>query len=323
MRGARRVPFDVERGLRFVDGDRRRRRPAALHGDAVLRRVVRHDAHFARRSASGSSLMRLISAVPREVAENSSSHRDDAGLGADDVIERFERFAFGEGLDLGLRVEPLLQAGQSVGGPINTIRDDTERRVYHGYNRSGVATGDRPQLRGRRQALRIRHRGRRSRPQSAARRMLWPARAERRRQDHDHRNSRRSAARRRRRGAGARPAVGQRCRRAAAAPGHPAAGDAAGRQADRRRDAAAVSIVLSARPDGRRAARHRRAGAEARRVGRRNCRAGRSSGCRWRARWRAGPTCCFSTSRPPASIRSRAGNCGRCSSGFAKPAAPS
>ena len=42
-------------------------------------------------------------------------HRDDAGLGPDDVIERFERFAVGEFLDLGFRVEPLFQAGESVG----------------------------------------------------------------------------------------------------------------------------------------------------------------------------------------------------------------
>ena len=37
------------------------------------------------------------------------------GLGPDDVIERLERFGVGEGLDLGPRVEPLLQAGQRVG----------------------------------------------------------------------------------------------------------------------------------------------------------------------------------------------------------------
>ena len=65
----------------------------------------------------------------------------------------------------------------------------------------------------------------------------------------------------------ARPAVATATRRAAPAARHPAAGDAAQRQAHRRRDAAAVPLVLHRGADGRRAARRRGAGIEARRRG--------------------------------------------------------
>ena len=101
----------------------------------------------------------------------------------------------------------------------------------------------------------------------------------------------------------------------AAAARHPAAGDAARRQADRRRDAAAVPLVLSDEgPTVDELLRHRRARKRSATRGSASCRAGRSSGCRWPARWPADPTCCFSTSRRPASIRSRGASCGTCSS---------
>ena len=87
--------------------------------------------------------------------------------------------------------------------------------------------------------------------------MLRPARPERRRQDHDDRDPRRPARPGCRRRRGARPPMGGRRRGARAAARHSAAGDAAGRQAHGRRDAAAVPIVLSGRPDGRRTARDR------------------------------------------------------------------
>ena len=54
--------------------------------------------------------MRLISAWPRDESANSSCDRDQRRLGADDVIERFERFAIGKGLNFGAGVEALLQA---------------------------------------------------------------------------------------------------------------------------------------------------------------------------------------------------------------------
>ncbi len=64
--------FDVERGLRFVDGDRRMPLPPRFTATRVC------DASCASTRTShalsvGSSLMRLISAVPREVPANWSS----------------------------------------------------------------------------------------------------------------------------------------------------------------------------------------------------------------------------------------------------------
>ncbi len=44
-----------------------------------------------------------------------------------------------------------------------------------------------------------------------------------------------------------------------------------------------------------------------------SCPAGRSNASRWHARWSTSQTCCSSTSRRPASIRSRAASSGRCS----------
>ena len=46
------------------------------------------------------------------------------------------------------------------------------------------------------------------------------------------------------------------------------------------------------------------------RLGRRSCPAGSGSGWRSRARSSATRSCCSSTSRPPASTRSRGGSCG-------------
>ena len=86
-------------------------------------------------------------------------------------------------------------------------------------------------------------------------------------------------------------------RAAAAAARHPAPGDAVHRQADGRRDAPPVPLVLRPRQDDRRAARARRAREQARELGRASSRAARSSGCRSRARWPAIRTCCSSTSR--------------------------
>ena len=104
-----------------------------------------------------------------------------------------------------------------------------------------------------------RGRGRRARSRGAARRVLRTARPERRRQDDDDRDSRRAA----RADAGEVEVLGRRwaTRRRAlrAAPRHSAAGNAAHRQADRRGDAAAVPLVLSATAAGRRTARDRRA----------------------------------------------------------------
>ena len=77
------------------------------------------------------------------------------------------------------------------------------------------------------------------------------------------------------------------------------------------------------RADRRRAARHRRARSRSATRGSASCPAARSSGCRSPARWPADPSCCSSTSRRPASIRSRGGSCGTCSSGSAPTAAPS
>ncbi len=171
----------------------------------------------------------------------------------------------------------------------------------------------------RRQALRDRCRRRRARSRGAARRMLRPARPERRRQDDDDRDSRGPARRRmpaRSRCSGG--DGGPRRAPAAPAPRHPAAGNAAGRQAHGRGDAAAVPIVLSraARPSTNCSTSSNSARSGPRGWG--SCRADRSSGCRWRARWPAVPSCCFSTSRPPGSIRSRAASCGRCSSASAE-----
>ncbi len=50
--------------------------------------------------------------------------------------------------------------------------------------------------------------------------------------------------------------------------------------------------------------------------------AGRNSGWPWPARWSATPSCCFSTSRPPVSIRSRGGSCGRSFAKSARRAGP-
>ena len=87
---------------------------AALHRDAGLRRIVRQHAHLAR-----AQRRIVLDAIDQRRAARGGRelvlHRDDAGLGADDVIERFERFAVGEFVDLGFRVEPFFQAGESVG----------------------------------------------------------------------------------------------------------------------------------------------------------------------------------------------------------------
>ncbi len=105
-------------------------------------------------------------------------------------------------------------------------------------------------------------------------------------------------------------ALGPRARsRAARAPRHPAPGDAAQRQAVRRGDAAPVPIFYERGRTRRRGARARRARAK-RGAGSASSPAGRSSGSRSPARWSAGPSCCFSTSRRPGSIRSRAASCG-------------
>ena len=69
--------------------------------------------------------MRLISATPRDVVENSSSSAMIRGFVANDVIERFERFAFGKGLDLRAWVEALLQSGQRRRGRSDTMLDGT------------------------------------------------------------------------------------------------------------------------------------------------------------------------------------------------------
>ena len=79
--------------------------------------------------------MRLISA---DAARRSTKTRRRSAtmrrLGADDVIERLERLAVGEGLDLGAGSRRSCRPGSASAGPIKTMRDDTERRVYHGYN---------------------------------------------------------------------------------------------------------------------------------------------------------------------------------------------
>ena len=132
------------------------------------------------------------------------------------------------------------------------------------------------------EALRRRRRRGRPRPRGAARRVLRPARAERRRQDHDDRDPRRAARRRR--------AARSRCSASAGGSGaiaqlraaarHPAPGDAAPREAHRRGDAAPVPSFYPRGPQRRRGARASSSSREARRAGWASSRAARSSG--WR-----------------------------------------
>ena len=162
-----------------------------------------------------------------------------------------------------------------------------------------------------------RHRRRRPRPRGAPRRVLRPARAQRRGQDHDHRDPRGPAGAGRRRGGGARPALGPRrarscasgsassCRRRSSARSS-RSGDSFGCSAPSTQRGRAVDEVLRPRGARRRSAT----------PGSASSRAARSSGSPWPARWSASRSCCSSTSRRPASTRSRGGSCGRCSSAF-------
>ena len=109
---------------------------------------------------------------------------------------------------------------------------------------------------------------------------------------------------------GARAALAHPRPRAARASRRAAAGNPADRQADGRGDAARLPIVLPPGTHHRRADSAGRPRGQAGAAGSASCRAGRSSGCRSPAPWPAIPTCCFSTSRPPASTRSRGGSCG-------------
>ena len=201
--------------------------------------------------------------------------------------------------------------GSASAGPIKTIRDDTERRVYHGYNRPvssstialscvgvvkryGTVTAvnglDLKVLRGECFGLLGPNGAGKTTTIEILEGLL---------------------ARRRRRGRSPGAALGPRRRRAAPAARHPAAGNAAGREADRCRNAARVSVVLSARSQPSSelldtvelASKRDCVGVEA--VGR--AEAAAVGGVRAR---RASPSCCFSTSRRPGSIRSRAASCG-------------
>ena len=167
--------------------------------------------------------------------------------------------------------------------------------------------GPRQALRRRRRRRRPRPRGARAASASACSARTAPAR----------RRRSRSSKACSRHDAGEVEVLGQRWgarrRRAAPAARHPAAGDAADRQADGRGDAAAVPLVLRRGRSVDEVLGARRARGEAHRAGSASCRAGRSSGSRSPARSSAVPSCCSSTSRRPASIRSRAGSCGRCS----------
>ena len=96
--------------------------------------------------------------------------------------------------------------------------------------------------------------------------MLRPARPQRRGQDDDHRDPRRPAGRRCRRRRSAGPALGARRPRAARAARHPAPGNAAQREADRRGDRPAVPLVLPARRDIDEVLALRRARGQARRL---------------------------------------------------------
>ena len=145
----------------------------------------------------------------------------------------------------------------------------------------------------------------------ARRRVLRPARTERRGQDDHDRNLRRSddAGRRRRRSP--RHALGSDARRLRAAARHPAPGDAALREAHRSSRRSSCSAVSIGRG-------HRRGTSIAlvQLEEKRDARVGTLSGgqkqrlalaCALVGRSRV---CCFSTSRRPASIRRRAASCG-------------
>ena len=158
--------------------------------------------------------------------------------------------------------------------------------------------------------------GRRPRPRGRPRRMLRDARPERRRQDHDRRDLRRPEGRRRRRHRGPGRSLARRRAIPAAAPRHPASGDEVSGEAAGPRGRHALSKLLSARAwRGRGAASRGTRGEGAPRTCGRSP-ADRSSACRSAARWSAIPSCCFSTSPPRASIRSRAARRGRSSKGL-------
>ena len=80
---------------------------AALDRDAVLGGVVGHDADFdvAKRLVVPDAVDERLSA--RRIGE-AVLHRHDQRLGANDVIERFQRFVVREDVDFGGGVEPLL-----------------------------------------------------------------------------------------------------------------------------------------------------------------------------------------------------------------------
>ena len=105
--------------------------------------------------------------------------------------------------------------------------------------------------------------------------------------------------------------LGPRRRRDPRADRHLAAGDAAGRQADRPRNGHAVPQLLSRRastPDE--AIAPRVAGGEGRRLRRQALRRAEAAAGRGLCPGRRSASCCSSTSRRPASIRSRGGSCG-------------
>ena len=123
-----------------------------------------------------------------------------------------------------------------------------------GASRCSILDARRP-LPGAPQALRRRRRRGRPRPRGARRRVLRPARPQRRGQDDDHRDPRGAARAGRGRRGSARPALGRRRIGAAAAARHPAAGDAAQREAVGRGSRPAVPLVLPPRAERRRRAR--------------------------------------------------------------------